>query len=87
MSVPDFHTKPCGTITGYAVTQSPREPYGGTKLVFEPYEIPRRSIIVCFLSLSAKADLNLPPFEIAAEPVFVNLLRSPGIDSQPGGPV
>ncbi len=28
-------------------------------------EIPRRSIIVCFSSLSAKAVLNLPPFEIS----------------------
>jgi hypothetical protein len=28
-------------------------------------EIPRRSIIVCFVSLSAKAGLNLPPFEIS----------------------
>jgi hypothetical protein len=27
-------------------------------------EIPLRSIIVCFLSISAKASLNLPPFEI-----------------------
>ncbi len=27
-------------------------------------EIPRRSIFVCYLSLSAKAVLNLPPFEI-----------------------
>ena len=30
---------------------------------------------------------NCPPFKLdnATEPVFVNLLRSPGIDSQPGG--
>jgi hypothetical protein len=28
-------------------------------------EIPWRSIIVCFLSLSVKAGLNLPPFEIS----------------------
>jgi hypothetical protein len=28
-------------------------------------EIPRRSIIVCSLSLSAKASLNLSPFEIS----------------------
>jgi hypothetical protein len=27
-------------------------------------EVPHRSIIVCFLSLLAKAGLNLPPFEI-----------------------
>ena len=26
-------------------------------------------------------------FKIASEPVFVNLIRSPGIDSQPTGPV
>jgi hypothetical protein len=24
---------------------------------------------------------------MSSEPVFLNLLRSPGIDSQPGGPV
>jgi hypothetical protein len=28
-------------------------------------QIPRRSIIVCFLFLSKKAGLNLPPFEIS----------------------
>ncbi len=28
-------------------------------------EIPRRSIIFCFLSLSAKAGFNLSPFEIS----------------------
>jgi hypothetical protein len=28
--------------------------------------IPRRSILVCFLSLSAKAGLNLSPFEISS---------------------
>ncbi len=28
-------------------------------------EISRRSILVCFFSLSAKAGLNLPPFEIS----------------------
>jgi hypothetical protein len=28
-------------------------------------KIPRRSVIVCFLSLSAKADLNFSPFEIS----------------------
>jgi hypothetical protein len=42
-------------------------------------EIPRRSIMVCFLSLSAKAGLNLPPFEIRAR--ICKRLRSPGIDS------
>jgi hypothetical protein len=27
-----------------------------------------------------------PDREVETEPVFVNLLRSPGVDSQPGGP-
>ncbi len=36
---------------------------------------------------------SIPPLtpvcvcDTGSEPVFVNLLRSPGIDSQPGGPV
>ncbi len=29
------------------------------------FEIPRRSIVVCFLSLLTKGVLNLPPFKIA----------------------
>ncbi len=41
-------------------------------------EIPRKSIIVCFLSLSAKASLNLPTFEIRAR--IFKLLRIPRID-------
>ncbi len=38
---------------------------------------------------SLKTAFPLPPSisYLPAEPVFVNLLRSPGIDSQPGGPV
>ncbi len=31
--------------------------------------------------------MNLYESNVGAEPVFVDLLRGPGIDSQPGGPV
>jgi hypothetical protein len=30
---------------------------------------------------------RINPYILASEPVFVNLLRSPGNDSQPGGPI
>ncbi len=42
-------------------------------------EIPRRSIFVYFLSLSAKASLNLPPFEISCswQPSQVRIPPSP----------
>jgi hypothetical protein len=36
---------------------------GQNKFLNQFVEILRRSIIVCFLSLSAKAGINLPPFE------------------------
>jgi hypothetical protein len=40
-------------------------------------EIPWRSIIVCYLSLSANAGLNLPPFEISCSwppPLYATLV-------------
>ncbi len=42
----------------------PKKLYGRTKLVLNQFG-PLRSIIACFLSLSAKASWNLPPFEIS----------------------
>ncbi len=51
-------------------------------------EIPRRSIIVCFLSLSANAGRNLPTFEISCSwppsPTAVTQRRAPPTLRVPG---
>ncbi len=69
---PSFITLALYSLGPYGVLQEPTEPIV-SKALLEGYNwflnqfvtIPRRSIIVCFLSLVAKAGLNHPPFEMS----------------------
>ncbi len=67
------------TVTGYRKFSASRVLY-----ILMPYKHVR---LVTFASPKRRNTYTDTDGRASTEPVFVNLLRSPGIDSQPGGPV
>ncbi len=80
-SLKNAHRKSMCTSVSSELWKDPWSPCRNAT-VFAQFEPIKKHLTPWFLYNSSTF-----PASILSEPVFVNLLRSPGIDSQPGGPV